>query len=138
MYEIYKNRALIENVGHKLDDEISSNHNEYNYDFDSALEAVQNEYSTFDICTAVALTVERASDWDRRYSNTSVKWAKDFLYDNEIEASDYKSVRLCNTHPAILNGFADYLKDKTSGMSTLDMRRENEELDLTAQQNRTR
>ena len=140
MYEIYKNRALIENVSQKLDDEISNYRDGDSFDnaFAKAYELTQEQYSTFDICATIALTVDRASEWDRRYSVSNVNWAKDFLFDNDIDANDYKSARLCNTHPAALNGFVDYLRDRTSGMSTLDMRKDNEELDLTAQQNISR
>ncbi len=134
MYEMLKNRALVEKVGYKLDDEIHKNREGYHYDFDTTLDAMKNEYSTFDVCAAVALAVNSHADWDGRYSKASVKWAKDFLYENDIEPDDYKSIRLSNTHPTILNGFAEYMMDKTKGISLQDLHHVNEqELDLTEQ-----
>ena len=138
-HEQIKNRALIERVTHVIDDEINAHKwDDYNYDFDAALDSMTKEYSTFDICTTVALTIERASDWDRRYSNSNIQW--DFLYDNNIDAENYKSIRLCNSHPIKVNGFADFLSDKTSNMSIGEMLQvnDNEELDLTQEQSRGR
>lgn len=139
MYEQMKNRALVESVGRTLDEQISNHNKEYVYDFDTAFDNTLREYSTFDICTAVALTVSRASEWDRRYSNTSIKWANEFLYNNEIDVEDYESTRLCNTHPAVMNGFAEWLSDKTNGMTKQDLLSSisDNELDLTVQE-RTR
>lgn len=136
MYEMLKNRALVEKVGYKLDDEIKKNRNGDNFDecFDITLKEMKDEYSTFDICAAVALAVNSASDWDRRYSNASIQWAKDFLYENDIEPADYKSIRLSNTQPVILNGFAEFMMDNTKGISLHDLHYvKDEELDLTEQ-----
>lgn len=141
MYEQLKNRALVENIGYKLDDEIHKNREGYHYDFDTTLNTLKTEYSTFDVCAAVALTVDRASEWDGRYSNASKKWAKDFLFNNDIDAEDYKNVRLCNTHPTVINGFAEWLSNKTNNMSMgemLQVNDNNEELDMTQEYNRGR
>ena len=138
MYSEMRNRALVENVGRKLDEEIGAHGSNMEYDFDAALDETQKEYSMFDICTAVALTIERASEWDGRYNSANVKWAKDFLFENDIDAEEFKSVRLCNTHPIKISALADMLEDKVKTMNAQDMLAINEEeLDLT-QQERTR
>jgi len=139
-HEQIKNRALIERVTHVIDDEINAHKwDDYNYDFDAALDSMTKEYSTFDICTAVALSIN-LSEWDGRYSNTSKDWARNFLYDNDIDTEIFKNARLCNTHRTKLNGFAEWLSDKAKSMNIGEMLQvnNNDELDLTQEQSRGR
>lgn len=109
--EMINNRKVVEGVSRVIDDEINTNRKGYHYNFDAAYEKITENYSIFDICAAVALTVNKA-EWDGRYTSTSKKWAKDFLYNNDIEAEDYEGIRLCDTHRTVLNGFAEWLADK--------------------------
>lgn len=108
-HEQIKIRALVKKVGHILDKEINANHRNYIYDFNAAFKNATKEYGIFDLCMVIALTIDRVSEWDERYSNASKTWAKEFLYNNDIDAEDYINVRLCHSHPVILNGFAEWL-----------------------------
>lgn len=109
--EMINNRKVVEGVSRVIDDEINSNREGYHYDFDTAFENMRKKCSVFDICTAVALTVNKA-DWDGRFSNTSKKWVENFLFTKDIETGDFKGIRLCDTHRAVLNGFTEWLFDK--------------------------
>ena len=109
--EIINSRKIVESVSRVIDDEINANREGYHYDFDSAYKKITENNSVFDVCAAVALTVNKA-EWDGRYSNTSKKWAKDFLCKNNIDTKDYERVRLCETHRAVFDGFTEWLANK--------------------------
>lgn len=81
-----------------------SRHDHYYYKLPTALDTVTKEFGMERVAFVVAATVQHY-DYDGRYSRANKEWAQGFTV-----PKDRESLILLNTHPAVLDGFADKVR----------------------------
>ena len=94
-----RNKACSEEIKEAI---YASNFEESRYDLTSALNNVISEYGAERVNMVLANTVQY-KDYDGRFSQVNRAWAESVPLPDL--SSDYRSSSVCETHPAILDGF---------------------------------
>lgn len=96
------NRECAEAIDKAIQD---SNYELYHYDLKTAATAVMDEYGADRVAWVLANILQN-HDYDGRFSHIHKEWAKDF----ELPAEPRY---VCNTHPAVLDGFIHRVRQVT-------------------------
>ena len=100
------NHACAESIKQAISD---SYQEDYHYDLPAALKSVTEEYGTERVHVVLAHTV-MYKDYDGRFSQTNKEWAKSIMLPQLT--GDHRSYYGCETHPAILDGFIDRVREQ--------------------------
>ncbi|MBQ9531642.1 MAG: DUF3849 domain-containing protein [Eubacterium sp.] len=121
VYELERRKAYYQSVCRDMAKIIEdTRHETYRYDLDKAVKTSFEEYSEEDVISALALYI-RQHHWDGRISDKNKDFFAEHLNNTKDENITGFAVEMA--HPAVMDGFANYVR-KFLSMNEQDLKRE--------------